>query len=230
VEKYDFRFQVWTGTLLIIWVSLIAIGISAPTVENGKVTETGAPFWALFLAETLALPGLFFCMYAYWRAKRKAANLGIFFLCLAAYFCVALIGLRQNPDADNPSTSSFILAILTFAVVGAALIGFDHISIRRFTSEPALPGDRQAVSTGHPADSVAGKSAIWKFVTRIGRLLLFVVCLFLTRIVVSPKFIQQDWPRVAVFLVVLLLSCVISGLISEDAVPKFLSFLNLKLK
>lgn len=230
MEKYDFRFQVWTGTLVIILTSFIAIGLSVPTVENDKITEAGAPFWASFLAEAFVLPGLFFCMYAYWRARKKTANLGLFFLCLAAYFGVALIGIRHSSDADNPSTSSFILATLTFAVVGAALFGFDYILIRHFTSEPALPGDRQAISTGNLPDSVAGQSAIWKFATRIGRLLLFLTCLFLTRIVVSPRFIQLDWPRAAVFLVVLLLSCVISGLISEDAAAKFLSFLNWKQK
>ncbi len=71
MEKYDFRFQIWTGTLLIIWTSLIAIGISVPTVENGKVTEPGSPLWSSFLVEAFALPGLLICMYAYWRAKRK---------------------------------------------------------------------------------------------------------------------------------------------------------------
>ncbi len=120
MEKYDFRFQVWTGTLLIILASFIAIGVSVPTVENGKVTEAGSPLWISFLVETLTLPGLFFCMYAYWRVRKRTTDLGLFFLCWAAYFGLALLVMRQHPDLDNPSTPSQILAISVFAVVGAA--------------------------------------------------------------------------------------------------------------
>ena len=225
MEKYDFRFQVWTGTLLIIWACLLAIGISSPTIEND--IGPGSPLWASFLAASFALAGIFFCAYAYWRARKRTANLGLFFLCLAAYFGVATIGLHRNPEPDNPSTASLIVATVTLAVVGAALFAVDYILVRRFGPKPT--DDRHAISTV-PADSLTGPSGAWKFITRIGRLLLFFVCLILSRMVVSPRFVQQDWPRVAVFLVVLLLSCVISGLISEDTAPKFLSFLNWKQK
>jgi hypothetical protein len=225
MEKYDFRFQVWTGTILIIYVCLVAIGISAPTVEND--IGPGSPLWTSFLAAAFALPGVFFCGYAYWRARKRAANLGLFFLCLAAYFGVATIGLHHNPEPDNPSTTSLILAVLTCAVAGGALFVFDYILVRRFGPKPT---DSQVISTVNLGDSLAGPSPAWKFVTRMGRLLLFVFCLFLSRIIVSPRFIQEDWPRVALFVVVLLLSCVVSGLISEETVPKFLSFLNFKQK
>src|SRR6266851_758869 len=104
VEKYDFRFQVWTGTLLIIWACLLAIGISSPTIEND--IGPGSPLWASFLASSFALPGIFFCAYAYWRARKRTANLGLFFLCLAAYFGVATIGIHHDPQPDNPSTAS----------------------------------------------------------------------------------------------------------------------------
>jgi hypothetical protein len=224
MEKYDFRFQVWTGTLLIIWACLVAIGISSPTIEND--IGPGSPLWASFLASSFALPGIFFCAYAYWRARKRTANLGLFFLCLAAYFAVATIGLHRSPEPDNPSTASLLIATLTFAVVGVALFVFDYILVRRFGPKPI---DRQAISTV-PADSLTGPSGAWKFITRIGRLLLFFVCLILSRMVVSPKFVQQDWPRAAVFLVVLLLSCVVAGLITEEAVPKFLNFLHIKQK
>jgi hypothetical protein len=222
MEKYDFRFQVWTGTLLIIVASFMAIGVSVPTVESGKVTEAGSPLWISFLVEALTLPGLFFCMYAYWRVRKRTTDLGLFFLCWAAYFGLALLVMRQHPDLDNPSTPSQILAISVFALVGVALFVFNRILVRRFASEFAAAASTRNVvylDTGPP-----------RFAIRLGRILLFIFCLFLTRVFVSPHFIQQDWPRVAVFLVVLLLSCVVSGLITEEAVPKFLNFLHIRQK
>jgi len=206
----------------------MTIGLSVPNaVRDGKVTEAGSPLWVLFLVQALALPGLFFCMYAYWRARKKTTNLGLFFICLAAYFVVALIGLRQEHDPDNPTTSSFILAICAFVVVGAVLFVFNYTLVRRFASGSVPPAARPSVS---PDLAESKPSTLWKVATRIGRLLLFFVCLFLSRVAVSPKFVQQDWPRVAVFMVVLLLSCLVSGLISEETVSRFLSFLNFKPK
>lgn len=215
MTKYDFWFQVCTGTLVIIFTSLCVLGLA---VE-------GSPLWGLLTADTFVLPGFFFCAYAYWRARKRAGNLGVFFLCVAAYFVVAALGLRESPDPDSPSMTSFLISIFSFAGVAIALFILDRILVKRFGPKPAP--DRHVVVTVS-ADSFTAPSPAWKFVIRTGRVLLFVFCLFLSRIISGPKFVE-DWPRAIVFIVILLLSCVVSGLITEDTVPKFLSFLNIKL-
>lgn len=225
MQKYDFWFQVWTGTLIVIFLSFAAIGVSIPTVEGGKITEAGQSLWVSFVVEVFAFPGVIICMYAYWRAKRRSANLGLFFLCWSAYFSIALIGIRQTHDLDNPSTASFLPMISMFVLAGIALFVLDRILVKRFGLK-ATSDDGQTIA-GNQATSLTGTSAAWKVVVGVGRLLLFFVCLALSRIVVSPRFVQQDWPRVAVFLFVLLLSCLIAGLISESTVSKFLSSINL---
>lgn len=226
VQKYDFWFQVWTGIVIIIVSSFLAMGISVPTVEDGKITEAGQPLWISFVYQGFAFPGLIICMYAYWRARKRAANLGLFFLCWSAYFSIGLVGIRQAKNLDNPSTASFLLMILATGMLGAALFVLDYIMVKRF----GLKSDeRQSAFTDNPATSLTGTSAVWKFVVGAGRLLLFFICLFLSLIAVHPRLVHEDWPRVVVFLFVLLLSCLISGLISEDTIPKFLSLFKINL-
>lgn len=225
MERYDFWFQVCTGMLIIVLASFSAIGVSIPTVEDGKITDPGLSLWASFVAGAFAFPGMAICMYAYWRAKKRAANLGLFFLCWSAYFSFGLIGIRQTHDLDKPSSGSFLVMILTFTMAGVALFVLDYKLVKRFGVKAT--GDDHAF-TGKPAESLAGPTTAWKVVVRMGRLLLFFFCLFLSIIFTTPRFIHEDWPRAVVFLFILLLSCLISGLISEDTVAKFLSFLNLK--
>ena len=110
MQRYDFWFQVVVGTIIIILASFTAVGISVPTVEDGKITETGQPLWVSFVSQGFAFPGLMICMYAYWRAGKRAANLGLFFLCWSAYFSIALIGLRRMHELESPSAASFVRA------------------------------------------------------------------------------------------------------------------------
>lgn len=214
MQRYDFWFQVLTGTMLIILVCFLAIGLSVDY-----------PLWVSFIPIMFALPGVFFCAYAYWRARKRAANLALFFLCIAAYFGIATLGLRQEHGPDNPSTASLVLATTTCLCVGVALLILDRVLVKRFGSKPV---EREVVVV-HSTDSLAGPSPAWKAVTRTGRFILFIFCLFLSRLAVGPKF-EQDWSRVVLFVVVLLLSSLVSGLLSEDTIARLLSVVNFKQK